>query len=107
MVCVPCLFIPAGLFIWYRFLQPVFLRFVYPVLAPIIAKFWDPYVQPMITRVSSIFKDPNHKNDTSSPTSNGVNPHTQSSSNGTLSGGEEKRKCPIASLSGKSSTKID
>lgn len=26
MVCIPCFIIPAVLFIWYRFLQPIFLR---------------------------------------------------------------------------------
>lgn len=106
MVCVPCLFIPAGLFIWYRFLQPIFLKFVYPVLEPFLAKFWDPYVQPIVTQVSNMFKDPSKAPET--PASNGDNhPQTKSDSNGSLSSGEEKRKCPIASLSGKSSSKVD
>ena len=30
MVCIPCLVVPALLFIWYRFLQPIFLRFWNP-----------------------------------------------------------------------------
>lgn len=30
MVCIPCLVIPVALYIWYRFLQPIFLRFIKP-----------------------------------------------------------------------------
>ncbi|KAF2353471.1 hypothetical protein FHG87_015777, partial [Trinorchestia longiramus] len=26
MVCIPCFLIPAALFIWYRFLQPLLLK---------------------------------------------------------------------------------
>ena len=34
MVCVPCIVIPIFLYIWHRFLQPLFL----PIL-----KFWNPW----------------------------------------------------------------
>jgi hypothetical protein len=30
MVCVPCIIIPFCLFIWHKFLQPIFLRFWNP-----------------------------------------------------------------------------
>ena len=30
MVCVPCIVIPVLLYIWHRFLQPIFLRFYNP-----------------------------------------------------------------------------
>jgi hypothetical protein len=30
MVCVPCIVIPFFLFIWHKFLQPIFLRFWNP-----------------------------------------------------------------------------
>jgi len=30
MVCLPCIVIPAFLFIWHKFLQPIFLRFWNP-----------------------------------------------------------------------------
>ena len=30
MVCVPCIVIPALLYIWHRFLQSIFLRFYNP-----------------------------------------------------------------------------
>ena len=30
MVCIPCIVVPVLLFIWHRFLQPVFLKFWNP-----------------------------------------------------------------------------
>ena len=30
MVCVPCIVIPVLLYIWHRFLQPIFLKFWNP-----------------------------------------------------------------------------
>merc|ERR1712106_173763 len=30
MVCVPCIVIPVLLYIWHRFLQPIFLKFYNP-----------------------------------------------------------------------------
>jgi len=35
MVCVPCIVIPFFLFIWHKFIQPIFLRF------------WNPWGQPV------------------------------------------------------------
>ena len=81
MVCIPCFIIPAVLFIWYRFLQPLVL------------KIWNPFG----TKVAA---PPGNK-----PVSDGKQesetkacPATGSSSEG---------KCPISAFSSKDTTKID
>lgn len=45
MVCVPCIFVPVFLFIWYRFLQPIF--------QPIFMRFYNPFKKVDETKTDS------------------------------------------------------
>lgn len=46
MVCIPCFIIPAVLFIWYRFIQPILL------------KFWNPFGKVESSNENKEIKDP-------------------------------------------------
>lgn len=85
MVCVPCLVVPALLFIWYRFLQPIFL------------KIWNPFGT-VENKKTDAPKD---------EIANGQTPTENSNAAACPGSGKTNGTCPISAFSAKSDKKID
>ena len=83
MVCLPCLIVPAVLFIWYRFLQPIF------------ARIWNPFGS--VTNTPKV--DANGSVDKSDSAPKELP--------GASAGKTSEAKCPISGFASKDPSKVD